>query len=57
MPDEASDRGETTEVRQRKHIKDQSAKRFIGQWDVAIFRGGSNGPIAHPTVLYRPTLS
>ena len=44
LPDEASDRGAHARGEANENIvKDQSAKRFIGQWDVAIFRGGSNG--------------
>ena len=44
LPDDAADRtafakGEPNE----KIITDATAKQFIGQWDVALFRGGSDG--------------
>ena len=44
LPDEAVDRqayatGEPNE----KIIKDPAARKYIGQWDVAIFRGGQSG--------------
>ena len=31
-----------------KIIKDESARKFINKWDIAIFRGGKNG-ILHRT--------
>ncbi|MGB2319057.1 MAG: DUF1826 domain-containing protein [Candidatus Puniceispirillum sp.] len=44
LPDEAADRaafvnGEPNE----RIVKDMSARQFIDEWDVAIFRGGSKG--------------
>ena len=49
IPDEAADRnayynGEPNE----NIIKDKSATKYIDKWDVAIFRGGSNG-LLHKT--------
>ena len=44
LPEEASDRGAYARGEpNEKIIKDHSAKQFIEQWDVAIFRGGASG--------------
>ena len=62
LPDEAADRdafrnGEPNE----KIVKDKSALQFLNQWDIAVFRGGSQGllhrtpdaALSHPSILMR----
>ena len=44
LPEDASVRGAYARGEpNEKIIKDHSAKQFIEQWDVAIFRGGASG--------------
>ena len=49
LPNYAADRDAFIEGKpNNKIIKDQSARKFINKWDIAIFRGGKNG-ILHRT--------
>ena len=44
LPDEAADwKAYSTGEPNEKIIKDSAARQHIGQWDVAIFRGGQYG--------------
>ena len=44
LPEDASDRGAYARGEPNENIvKDHSAKQFIEQWGVAIFRGGASG--------------
>ena len=44
LPDEAADwKAYSTGEPNEKIIKDPAARQYIGQWDVAIFRGGQHG--------------
>ena len=49
LPDEAVDRAAYTRGKPNELIvKDSSSKRFIDEWDIAVFKGG-NGGLLHRT--------
>ena len=49
LPDEAVDRAAYTKGEPNELIvKDPSSKRFIDEWDIAVFKGG-NGGLLHRT--------